>query len=227
MNNYDKLYTILAGLMLILGPGLIVCAALLAAAGIGTTTGRWYDNWLEGILLALGFMLQLIGLLALCRRIGATRPVLGIVITLTSVLGTTGPIFPAAAARLVRRRASLGHHRGAARRGAWLHRRDDGRQPAHNTLHPVLLSKLFSDGFRPVADTNWAAVCAHAVGARRDFVSDRANLFCGEYASLHRCSNGLVAGAGTTGGRDAAQRCKFWHAGCRSKFRKLIVRLVS
>ena len=96
MNRYDELYTRLAGAMLIVGPALIVCAALLAAAGIGTTTGRWYDNWLEGILLALGFMLQLIGLLSLCRRIGAMRPVLGIVITLTSVLGTLGATFPAA-----------------------------------------------------------------------------------------------------------------------------------
>jgi len=80
--------------LLILGPGLLVCAALLAAAGIGTTTGRWYDNWLEGMLMATGFSLQLIGLLELCRRIGASRPVLGILTTLTSVLGTTGAIIP-------------------------------------------------------------------------------------------------------------------------------------
>ncbi len=94
MNRYDRLYTKLAGITLIIGPLLIVCAALAAAAGIGTTTGRWYDNWLEGILMVLGFALQLIGLLALCRRIGATRPILGMVTMLTSVLGTAGALFP-------------------------------------------------------------------------------------------------------------------------------------
>jgi hypothetical protein len=96
MSQYDRIYTKLAGALLIAGPALIVCAALLAAAGFGTTTGRWYDNRLEGILLALGFMLQLVGLLELCRRIGASRPVLGIVATLTSVIGSMGAIFPSA-----------------------------------------------------------------------------------------------------------------------------------
>jgi hypothetical protein len=96
MNHYDRLYTRLAGAMLIIGPGLLVCAALPAAAGIGTTTGRWYDNWLEGMLMATGFSLQLVGLLELCRRIGASRPVLGILATLTSVIGSMGAIFPSA-----------------------------------------------------------------------------------------------------------------------------------
>jgi hypothetical protein len=95
-NPFNKLATQLAGVLLIAGPALIVCGALLAAAGIGTTTGRWYDNWLEGILLTTGFSLQLVGLLELCRRIGVMRPVLGIVTTLTSVLGTTGAILPSA-----------------------------------------------------------------------------------------------------------------------------------
>lgn len=95
MNRFAELSTQLAGVMLIIGPALLVCAALLAAAGVGTTTGRWYDNWLEGILMAAGFALQLIGFLELSRRIGAARPLLGILITLTSVLGTVGAIFPA------------------------------------------------------------------------------------------------------------------------------------
>jgi len=86
----------LAGAMLITGPALIVAAALVAAAGMATTTGRWYDNWLEGLLMLLGFSLQLTGLLALCRLIGATRPALGVVMTVTSVLGTTGAILPSA-----------------------------------------------------------------------------------------------------------------------------------
>lgn len=96
MSHYDRLYTRLAGAMLIIGPGLLVCAALLAAAGIGSATGRWYDNWLEGMLMTTGFSLQLIGLLELCRRIGASRPVLGILATLTSVIGSMGAIFPSA-----------------------------------------------------------------------------------------------------------------------------------
>jgi hypothetical protein len=44
----------------------------------------------------LGYSLQLIGWLALGRLIGATRPVLGLLITLTSVLGTSGAILPSA-----------------------------------------------------------------------------------------------------------------------------------
>lgn len=96
MSHYDRLYTRLAGVLLIIGPGLLVCAALLAAAGIGTATGRWYDNQLEGMLMATGFSLQLVGLLELCRRIGASRPVLGILATLTSVIGSMGTIFPSA-----------------------------------------------------------------------------------------------------------------------------------
>lgn len=96
MNRYDELYTRLAGVLLIIGPGLLVCASLLAALGIGTTTGRWYDNQLEGMLMATGFSLQLVGLLELCRRIGARRPVLGILTTLTSVIGSMGAIFPSA-----------------------------------------------------------------------------------------------------------------------------------
>lgn len=96
MNRSNRLSSQLAGTLLIIGPGLVVCAALLAAAGIGTITGRWYDNWLEGILMAAGFSLQLVGLLELCRRIGAVRPVLGVLTTLTSALGTMGVIFPSA-----------------------------------------------------------------------------------------------------------------------------------
>ena len=94
MERFTRLSTQLAGAMLILGPALIVCAALLAAAGIGTSSGRWYDNQVEGMLMVAGFPLQLIGLLELCRRIGASHPVLGIVTTLTSALGTAGAILP-------------------------------------------------------------------------------------------------------------------------------------
>lgn len=77
MNRFNRTLTRLAGALLIVGPGLVVCAALLAAAGIGTTTGRWYDNRLEGILMATGFSLQLVGLVELCRRIGASHPAPG------------------------------------------------------------------------------------------------------------------------------------------------------
>jgi hypothetical protein len=94
MDRFTRLSTQLAGAALILGPALIVCAALLAAAGVGTTTGRWYDNRLEGVLMIAGFSLQLIGLLELGRRIGASRPVLGAIVTLTSVLGAAGAILP-------------------------------------------------------------------------------------------------------------------------------------
>ena len=96
MNRFNRTLTRLAGVLLIVGPGLVVCAALLAAAGIGTTTGRWYDNRLEGVLMATGFSLQLVGLVELCRRIGASRPLLGILTLLTSALGTAGAIFPSA-----------------------------------------------------------------------------------------------------------------------------------
>jgi hypothetical protein len=75
---------------------MLVFAALVAAAGIGTITGRWYDNQLEGILMATGFALQLIGLVDLSRRIGASRPIMGILAILASVIGTIGAIFPVA-----------------------------------------------------------------------------------------------------------------------------------
>jgi hypothetical protein len=96
MTQFNKYSTQLAGGMLLAGPALIVSAALLAAAGIGTTTGRWYDNWLEGILMVAGFSLQLVGLLELYHRIGARRPVLGIVTMLMGVVGTSGAILPSA-----------------------------------------------------------------------------------------------------------------------------------
>jgi len=96
MHPFNRILTRLAGAALIIGPGLVVCAALLAEAGVGTTTGRWYDNRLEGVLMATGFSLQLVGLVELCRRIGASRPVLGILTLLTSILGTAGAIFPSA-----------------------------------------------------------------------------------------------------------------------------------
>ena len=96
MKQFTRYTTRLAGLSLLIGPGLVVSAALLAAAGIGTTTTRWYDNQLEGLLMASGFSLQLVGLVELCRRIGAERPLLGTIITFTSAIGTMGSIFPAA-----------------------------------------------------------------------------------------------------------------------------------
>lgn len=96
MKPINRYATWLAGVLLIVGPLLLVFASLLAAAGIGTTTGRWYDNPLEGILMATGFALQLVGLLELSRSIGASRPILGILAMLTSVIGTIGAIFPAA-----------------------------------------------------------------------------------------------------------------------------------
>lgn len=94
MDRFARLSSQLAGALLILGPALTVCAALFAAAGVGTSTGRWYDNPLEGMLMIAGFSLQLVGLLELCRRIGATRPILGILMTLTGVLATAGAILP-------------------------------------------------------------------------------------------------------------------------------------
>lgn len=96
MNQYNTYAARLAGVLLIVGSMVLVTAALLAASGTGTTTGRWYDNQLEGMLMASGFSLQLVGLLEICRRIGARRPILGILATLTSVIGTVGAIFPAA-----------------------------------------------------------------------------------------------------------------------------------
>ena len=96
MDRYNSYFIWLAGTLLIVGPLLLVCAALVAASGISTATGRWYDNQQEGILMAAGFALQLIGLVELSRRIGANRPILGIMAILTSVIGTAGAIFPAA-----------------------------------------------------------------------------------------------------------------------------------
>ncbi len=96
MTHFEYVQSKLAGVGLIVGPALVLLAALASAAGIGTITGRWYDNVLEGMLMLVGFSLQLIGLLALARWIGQSKPLLGTVLTVTSVLGTTGAILPAA-----------------------------------------------------------------------------------------------------------------------------------
>ncbi len=94
MNRFDVLYNRLAGLTLIVGPLLLVIAAVLAALGIGTTTGRWYENFPEGALMIIGFSLLIIGLQALSRLIGQTQPRLGIVATLLSAFGIAGAIMP-------------------------------------------------------------------------------------------------------------------------------------
>lgn len=94
MNRFDELYNRLAGLTLIVGPLLLVIAAVLAALGIGTATGRWYENFPEGALMIIGFALLIIGLQALSRIIGQTQPRLGIVAALLSAFGITGAIMP-------------------------------------------------------------------------------------------------------------------------------------
>jgi hypothetical protein len=94
MNRYDHLYNKLAGITLIAGPLLLVIAAIVAAAGLGTTTGRWYENFPEGALMIVGFSLLIIGLQALSGRIGLSMPRLGIVIALMSVFGIAGAIMP-------------------------------------------------------------------------------------------------------------------------------------
>lgn len=94
MNRYDHLYNKLAGITLIAGPLLLVIAAIVAAAGIGSVTGRWYENFPEGALMIIGFSLLIIGLQALSRRIGLSMPRLGIVIALISALGIAGAIMP-------------------------------------------------------------------------------------------------------------------------------------
>lgn len=94
MNRYDHFYSKLAGITLIAGPLLLVIAAMMAAAGIGTTTGRWYENFLEGALMITGFSLLIIGLQALSRRIGLSMPRLGIVTALIGVFGIAGALMP-------------------------------------------------------------------------------------------------------------------------------------
>ncbi|MCL4803873.1 MAG: hypothetical protein KJ046_06220 [Anaerolineae bacterium] len=91
---YNNLYTKLAGITLIVGPLLLFIAALIAAAGIGTTTGRWYDNFPEGALMIIGFALLIIGLQALSRLIGESMPRLGITIAIMSAFGIVGGIRP-------------------------------------------------------------------------------------------------------------------------------------
>lgn len=94
MNRFDTYYNRLAGITLIIGPLLLVIAAVVAAAGLGSTTGRWYENFPEGALMIVGFSLLFIGLQALSRQIGCTRPRLGIVIALLSAFGIVGAIMP-------------------------------------------------------------------------------------------------------------------------------------
>lgn len=94
MNRFDSYYYHLAGFALIVGPLLLVTAAGAAARGLGTTTGRWYENLLEGALMIIGFSLLLIGLQALSRLIGQTQPRLGITVAMLSVFGIIGAIMP-------------------------------------------------------------------------------------------------------------------------------------
>jgi hypothetical protein len=94
MNQYDRLYNRTAGITLIASPLLITAAAWVAAAGIGSSTGRWYDNFPEGALMVTGFSLLFIGLQALSRQVGQGMPRLGIVLTVISALGIAGALMP-------------------------------------------------------------------------------------------------------------------------------------
>ena len=94
MSRFETSYNRLAGFTLIVGPLLLVTAAVVATAGIGTTTGRWYENFLEGGLMITGFALLIIGLQALSRLIGQSMPRLGIVTAILSAFGIAGAIMP-------------------------------------------------------------------------------------------------------------------------------------
>jgi hypothetical protein len=97
MNRYDKLYLQFSGAALIAAPLLLLCASLIKAAGIGSSTGRWYDSWLEAVVLYLGMSLLIVALLALSRIVGQRQPILGIIAAIFSVLGTAASFFPTVA----------------------------------------------------------------------------------------------------------------------------------
>lgn len=96
MNRYERLYSQFSGVALIVAPLVIIGAAVIKATGIASATGRWYDSWLEAIVLYLGMSLLIVALLALSRIVGQERPVVGIVTALFGLLGTAASLFPTA-----------------------------------------------------------------------------------------------------------------------------------
>lgn len=96
MNRYEKLHARFSGVALIVAPLLLFFASVIKAAGIGSSTGRWYDSWVESVVTFLGMSLLIVALLALSRIAGSKQPVLGIICAIFGVLGTSAAFFPTA-----------------------------------------------------------------------------------------------------------------------------------
>ena len=96
MTNYDKLYTKFSGLSLIVAPLILLFATFVKAAGIGSKTGRWYDGWIESIVLFLGFSLMIVAILTLSRIVGQRHAKLGLTSAIFGLVGTCAALFPIA-----------------------------------------------------------------------------------------------------------------------------------
>jgi hypothetical protein len=84
MSRFDQMQFKLLGLPFIVGPLLLVSAALTFLAGIGLSS-QGVSSWMEGVLMTLAFLLFVPIYLHLARVLGQRAPRLGLVCTITGL----------------------------------------------------------------------------------------------------------------------------------------------
>ncbi|HRQ40458.1 MAG TPA: hypothetical protein PLD25_21295 [Chloroflexota bacterium] len=84
MSRFDQMQLKLLGLAFIVGPLLLVTAALTFLAGIGVSS-YGVSSWVEGVLMTLAFLLFVPIYLHLARVMGQRAPRLGLVCTVTGL----------------------------------------------------------------------------------------------------------------------------------------------
>ncbi|MCL4870434.1 MAG: hypothetical protein KJ063_15830 [Anaerolineae bacterium] len=84
MSRFDQYQHKLSGLAFIIGPLLLIAAALAFLAGIGLSS-HGITSWVEGVLMTLAFLLFVPIYLHLARVLGQRAPRLGLVCTVTGL----------------------------------------------------------------------------------------------------------------------------------------------
>ncbi|MBX3055186.1 MAG: hypothetical protein KF770_01820 [Anaerolineae bacterium] len=84
MSRFDQMHHKLLGLAFIVGPLLLVSAALAFRLGVGMSS-HGVSSWVEGVLMALAFLIFVPIYLHLARVLGQRAPRLGLVCTVTGL----------------------------------------------------------------------------------------------------------------------------------------------
>ncbi|MCL4262282.1 MAG: hypothetical protein KJ069_03675 [Anaerolineae bacterium] len=84
MSRFDQYQQRLLGLAFIVGPLLLITAALTFLSGIGLSS-HGVSSWVEGVLMALAFLLFVPIYLHLARVLGQRAPRLGLICTVTGL----------------------------------------------------------------------------------------------------------------------------------------------